>query len=200
MAQLRTVNNAGQEADPGGSSFWFDQKQQMQDQNQNPSGSTFTGTAPLPSQGSFSDPRLQGNAQSPSERRPEEPTRGSLMPKLGTELGQAAMGAAVQGPPRTISPPSVESQLGGGGAQVTPRMPQQPNVGQSGAVSFPQQGAGAFRAPSPVDLIGEHSGQLYGKAGGLLGGGLGVPGQLGKGEEDPSKLLALLASLLSNKG
>ncbi len=40
---------------------------------------------------------------------------------------------------------------------------------------------------------------LFGSQGGLLGGGLGVPGKMGSSTPNPSPLLALLASLLGGR-
>lgn len=209
MAQLRSIDIAtGQgpgftEGDDSGS-FWYDQRQQMIDQGvpgigAGQGGMQSPGFAPLPVgpggsvNDNFNDPRLEGNAQSPREREPDQSPTSARRKEPQMDID---MGAGPQSPSaRTISPPSLEAQMGmqmGQGAQMTPQRPMEPSP-QAGAMSYPAQ---TFKAPQPLDLVKPDSTSLYGKAGGLLGGGLGVPGTLDKGENDPSKLLSILATLL----
>lgn len=90
----------------------------------------------------------------------------------------------------TMSPPSAEGQMG---ALMSPDMPDAPTpLAGMGAMA---SGASAFPSPKPFQLNQTPGKGLYGKAGGLLGGGQSVAGMAEKGEGLPSELLALLALL-----
>ena len=74
---------------------------------------------------------------------------------------------------------------GGGGTAPTPPMPMSPSP------------VGA-QPPNPMRLNGPSPSDLLGKAGGLLGGGIGLGGQDG-GSAVPTDLLMMLTQLLGNK-
>lgn len=92
------------------------------------------------------------------------------------------------GPRDTI--PSPESQFGGQMNRVGQIMPPMPNPMPNPAAGMAPQ-PNQLPAPSPRALTGP----MFGRAGGLLGGGLGVAGNSEQGSEDPTELLALIASL-----
>lgn len=124
-----------------------------------------------------------GNSENPRERGgggltqvPGNPD----MPRPGSPAGQ----------PSTMTPPSPEASLAG---HQTPPQSMAPNPISAG----PGAPVTPLKGPSPAELVG--GGQLgqgmLGSAGGLLGGGLGVPGKVGSDDEN-SQLLPLLMQLL----
>lgn len=129
--------------------------------------------------GDFSDDVRTGNAQAPRDRAIEQ------KPQIKMRSPSA----------NSITPPSMESQLGGQmemGATMAPPMPQAPTpLAGMGSMAT----GAAFPAPTPFQLNETPGRGLYGKAGGLLGGGQSVLGASEKGEGLPSDLLALLALL-----
>lgn len=106
--------------------------------------------------------------------------------------------SAGYGPGENPNGPSPEAMLSGGGmpsyqgggGMHAPSMPNHPSP-----VSMGLPVPNPLPSPSPRAL----SGALFGKAGGLLGGGLGVPGQSEHGKPQSSDLLGLLASLLGRR-
>lgn len=84
--------------------------------------------------------------------------------------------------------PGMPSPEGLAGGQLTP--PRQGPAPAPAAMAPPQPNM--LPNPSPKALTSN----MFGRAGGLLGGGLGVPGQSEQGSPDPTDLLALIASLL----
>jgi hypothetical protein len=85
---------------------------------------------------------------------------------------------------------------GGQSAFSTPSMPHEPSP-ISGMTANPQTAAGTRRVSSPGSqsaLFSEASGgtPLFGRAGGLMGGGKGVPGGNEGGPSATENMLALL--------
>lgn len=186
MAFNRDENQAGK----GGSPFDIgeDFKQFLQNQPQtNPNQPN----APVP------DP-VKAGAGAP-EAPPDGGVAGEGNSETPRERGGA--GAATAGAnanpdvPRILTPPSPEGKMGG----PSPTLPQgqAPNPAAAGpATTFtPMKGPGPEDMVKPSQFAPLGAGSLLGSAGGLLGGGLGTPGE----STDPGasdNLLPLLLQLL----
>lgn len=120
----------------------------------------------------------EGNSQTPGDRS------GSQLPGAGLN------------PDAGRTPPSPEAH---NGPLMSPPTQTSPNPVAGG----PAQPVTPLPAPSPDDLTHAHQfdmlggGSQMGAAGGLLGGGLGAPNQLGS-TEGADAILPLLIKLLSN--
>ena len=115
-----------------------------------------------------------GNTQTPRDR---EPDNGQITSTLK------------QPPP--ISPPSSEAQLGG---TMTPVKPMTPDIMSGSIMPGQMPGGNAFGRPDGSRMAKPRN-QMYGKAGGLMGGGMGIPGQEST-EDDPSALISMLLQLM----
>lgn len=169
---------------------------------------TASGTPDPNSNGGPVSAPTDASAQSPRERQPDIPFPVNA--------------------PRTPTPPSAEAQLGGqmnaqggisapgGGAQQTPQMPDSPSPIAAGPPApftpLPQpspsslvSSASSFSPASSAAVFGSSptTQPLFGAAGGLLGGGIGLPG----GDKGPltnptgnGDLLTSLLALLAQGG
>ncbi len=124
------------------------------------------------------------NAESPRERAPE-------LPRM-TLGGGDGLSSASQPQPTAAMPTS-----------PMPAAAQGPSIFHPMPAPEPQQllsAGGANGRGAPLGAGGSMGGShLFGSQGGLLGGGLGVPGKMGSSTPNPSPLLALLASLLGGR-
>lgn len=104
-------------------------------------------------------------------------------------------------PSPTPGPTPVPTPGGGGSSLATGAMPPTPTPGAGAAVTLPRPGTDTLVSPSG-GLSNAGRSPLFGKAQGLLGGGLGIPGVLGGPSEDsdPSDLLMTLIKLVQGRG
>lgn len=133
-------------------------------------------TPPSPEAHLSNSPPQESNAQSPRER--QGPSAG---PAIGGNPDAPSPAASMPTPPRPDSPTPV---AGGQPQPVTP-----------------------LPAPSPMDMVRPNDpqqfdmlgkGSMLGGAGGLLGGGLGSPGQF-DGVDSQSNILPMLLQLLASQ-
>lgn len=112
-------------------------------------------------------------------------------------------GAASGAPPRPSTPSPVAAQ------PPAPFTPMEPLGGDPMSLVTPQSDYGSanvkqrapFLSPSAMYDSAQVPGGLLGKAGGLLGGGLGLPGATGGGfQNDPSNILDSLIRMLKTNG
>ena len=138
--------------------------------------------AGAPDAGSTLNAPANRGGETPRERQPQMPTQGQ--------------------PP--LTPPSPEAQLGGGAqATETPMRPTSPTpvAGQPPMPFSPEPAPPASSLTStlrtPSQFASNRQTALFGKQGGLLGGGLGAPGKLegSEGANSPDLIMQLLQLL-----
>jgi hypothetical protein len=98
---------------------------------------------------------------------------------------------------RTLSTEIPLPNITGGGQTGVQRRNDAPQA--TGQIPPPAPSAGLGMARREPQLFGSRSRMpLFGKAGGLLGGGIGVPGAVSGGE--PTDISALIAQILKSRG
>lgn len=95
----------------------------------------------------------------------------------------------------TISAPTSLQRVGGIAAPSTPKEPTPLGMEGSGGASQPGDVLSRLTT-TPAIYNMRRRAPMFGKAGGLMGGGLGVPQKLGTGTSEPSDLIQTILQML----